>query len=100
MGDARRGHVNGGQWYRREERLRRAFIASRGSLDVAAVQTLSGATPDEARLVVCARTLACLEVLEAYEHGDLTFRQLWCACMFVGDPPMQRQVTRTSATFT
>lgn len=92
MGHSKRGHLNGTQWYSRENRYRVAFIASRGLLDAREIQARAGCNEGLALLIASARRLACLEVLDAYERGELTFRQLWRACEYAGDERTQRKV--------
>lgn len=76
--------------------MRRAFLGSRGELEPAAIAERSGCRDGEAQLVACARRLAPLEVLAAYEQGRLTFRRLWRACEYAGDPSRQRAVAEVA----
>lgn len=92
MGTSKRGHLNGAHWYSRENRYRTAFIGSRGMVEASAIMTATGCSAGLAQIVASARRLACLEVLEAYETGKLTFRQLWRACEYAGDDRRQRLV--------
>jgi len=89
--------VSGGNWYAREARMRKLFLASHGELDPARIRDTARCTEGEAQLVAAARRLACLEVLDAFERGAITFRRLWRACEYPGEPARQRTAAQVEA---
>ena len=72
--------------------MRRIFICSHGQNGVEAIVEAAKCAPREAELVVAVRRLACLEVIDHFERGSITFRQLWRACEYTGDPKQQLAV--------
>lgn len=70
--------------------MRRIFVRSSGEHEPAKIAAKAECTDGEAQLVASARRLACLEVLDAFERGAITFRRLWRACEYPGEPARQR----------
>lgn len=77
--------------------MRTAFVASRGLSDPAEIAAIAHCSSGVAQLIACARRLACLDVLAAYERGEVTWRQMWRACEYPDDARMQCAVAHVRA---
>lgn len=84
----------GGSWRRREAQLLRAFVLSQGESDATLIAQMAGCSEAQGHQVAAARRLVCIEVLDRYARGQITFGQLWNAAKFPEEPARQLATVR------